>query len=153
MGKTATRTQAALAKARQRRVELDADRDARDRRVEEAAAEAMLLVAERAQVEGRLASLNTSLGAALRRLLDDGITAEGVARLVDINGAEVRRLTRPSVASPSTAKGESAHPRDAQPKNVGEIRQATPGESEGGVSVALGSVRAASKRVSNSDKT
>ncbi len=87
--------QQAMAKARERRSALDQDRVARDRRVEEATAQVLLQLQERAAAEQAVQVANTEIGAALRRLLqDEGIAAQGVGRLVDLTVGEVRRLTR-----------------------------------------------------------
>jgi len=87
--------QQAMAKARERRSALDQDRAARDRRVEEATAQVLLQLQERAAAEQAVQVANTEIGAALRRLLlDEGITAQGVGALVDLTVGEVRRLTR-----------------------------------------------------------
>jgi len=95
--------QQAMAKARERRSALDQDRVARDRRVEEATAQVLLQLQERAAAEQAVQVANAQIGAVLRRLLDDeGIAAEGVGGLVDLKVSEVRRLAR---AVP-TAAGE-----------------------------------------------
>jgi DNA-directed RNA polymerase specialized sigma24 family protein len=86
--------QAALTKARERRVELHRDRAARDRRIETAAAEVFVRQAARAEAEQAIADADAKLGAALRLLLDDGVAVEGVAQLCDLTTSEVRRLTR-----------------------------------------------------------
>jgi len=87
--------QQALAKARECRSALDQDRVARDRRVEEATAQVLLQLQERAAAEQAVQVANTEIGAVLRRLLqDEGITAEGVGALVDLTVGEVRLLTR-----------------------------------------------------------
>jgi len=98
-----------MAKAQERRSALDQDRVARDRRVEEATAQVLLQLQERAAAEQAVQVANTEIGAALRRLLqDEGIAAQGVGALVDLTVGEVRRLTR---AVP-TAVGRGAGPRD-----------------------------------------
>ena len=73
--------QEALAKARARRLALDADRDVRDRRVEAAAAEVFVLLAERAEAERAVIAADTAIGAALRRLLAEGIAIDGVSTI------------------------------------------------------------------------
>jgi len=104
-----------MAKARERRSALDQDRAARDRRVEEATAQVLLQLQERAAAEQAVQVANTEIGAALRRLLqDEGITAEGVGALVDLTVGEVRRLTR------------------AVPAAVGEGQLQTTGAAAGG---------------------
>jgi len=71
--------QQAMAKARERRSALDQDRVARDRRVEEATAQVLLQLQERAAAEQGVQVANAKIGAALRRLLEDeGVAAEGV---------------------------------------------------------------------------
>jgi len=95
--------QQAMAKARERRSALDQDRAARDRRVEEATAQVLLQLQERATAEEAVQVANAQIGAVLRRLLnDEGIAAHGVGGLVDLTVSEVRRLAR---AVP-TAAGE-----------------------------------------------
>jgi len=92
--------QQAMAKARERRSALDQDRAARDRRVEEATAQVLLQLQERAAAEQAVQVANTEIGAALRRLLqDEGIAAHGVGALVDLTVGEVRRLTRAGPAA------------------------------------------------------
>jgi len=87
--------QQAMAKARECRSALDQDRVARDRRVEEATAQVLLQLQERAAAEQAVQVANAEIGAVLRRLLqDEGIAAEGVGALVDLTVGEVRLLTR-----------------------------------------------------------
>jgi DNA-directed RNA polymerase specialized sigma24 family protein len=115
--RTVTRTQQALARARERRIELDRDRAARDRRVEQAVAEVLMLLDEREQVQQRLAELAPATGQVLRRLQQEGITLAQAAKLCALEVAEVRQLTRTARGSghldPSTA-GDGAL-ADAQP--------------------------------------
>ena len=74
--------QQALAKARERRSALDQDRVAGDRRVEEATAQVLLQLQERAAAEQAVQVANAQIGAVLRRLLkDEGIAAQGVGAL------------------------------------------------------------------------
>jgi len=95
MASKVARRQQAMTKARERRSALDQDRAARDRRVEEATAQVLLQLQERAAAEQAVQVANTEIGAVLRRLLqDEGITAQGVGALVDLTVGEVRRLTR-----------------------------------------------------------
>jgi len=84
-----------MAKARERRSALDQDRVARDRRVEEATAQVLLQLQERAAAEQAVQVANAQIGTVLRRLLDEkGIAAHGVGGLVDLTVGEVRRLAR-----------------------------------------------------------
>jgi len=105
--KVASRQQA-MAKARARRSALDQDRAARDRRVEEATAQVLLQLQERAAAQEAVQAVNAEIGAVLRRLLDDeGIAAQGVGSLVELTVTQVRQLARavPSGApSPAGAR-------------------------------------------------
>jgi hypothetical protein len=98
VARVANGKQAALARARERRIALDEGRDARDRRIEETAAEAFVLLAERAAAEAKVSETSAAIGERLRRLLAQDVGADGVAQLVDLDVAEVRRLTRPAAA-------------------------------------------------------
>jgi hypothetical protein len=109
VGKTASAKQAALAKARERRLALDAERDERDRRIEDAAAEVFVLLAQRAEAEKAVAVTNLAIGRTLRVVLDEGVGIDGTAQLVELDAIEVRRLTRPA------ASGDA--PRASSPEN------------------------------------
>ena len=89
--------QAALVRARQKRVELDRDRAARDGRIEAAAAEVFVQQQARAEAEQAVVQADVEIGGALRLLLEDGLTVEAAAQLCDLTVAEVRRLTRQQV--------------------------------------------------------
>ena len=99
--------QEALTKARTRRLVLDADRDARDRRVVAAAAEVFVQLAERAQAEHAVIAANSAIGAALRCVLAEGVGIDGVARLVDMDPAEVRRLVKFAASVESDGVGDA----------------------------------------------
>jgi hypothetical protein len=66
--RNATKQTSALAKARQRRRELDKTRDAHDQRVEQTTADALLALEVRTEAERALQSANDGLGQALRKL-------------------------------------------------------------------------------------
>jgi IS5 family transposase len=106
--KTVNVKQAALAKARQRRLALDAERDERDRRVEDAAAEVFVLLGKRAEVERGVAETNAAIGRALRQVLEEGVGVDAAAQLVDLDAAEVRRLTKPTAKASATPTTEAA---------------------------------------------
>ncbi len=108
--------QAALAKARQRRVELDQDRAARDSRVELAAAEVYVLVQDRATAEQAVQGANGAIGVVLRRLLEqESLTLDGVAQLCELEPAEVRRLTRTAVTTPAAPATTTATVSELRP--------------------------------------
>ena len=103
MVRTVSRQAAALTKARERRRALDAARDEHDRRVEEATAEALVALEARSEAEQALAVATAALGETLRTLLAEDVPAERAAALLELDIAEVRRLTkaadRPSPAA------------------------------------------------------
>ena len=103
--------QAARLKARQRRVALDVDREARDRRVQETAADVFGLIDERAVADQAVSRANIAIGDALRRLIGEDLTAASVAKLVDLDVTEVRKLTVTRPTTPPLA----APPRCAAP--------------------------------------
>ncbi len=83
--------------------------------MEEATAQVLLQLQERAEAQETVQAVNAEIGAALRRLLqDEGIAAQGVGALVDLTVGEVRRLTR------------------AVPAAVGEGQVQTTGGAAGG---------------------
>jgi len=94
MGRIAKSQQQARAKARRRRIALDHDRAIRDERVEAAAGEVFLALAERADASGQVRAAEVRVGDALRRILAEGIKANGVAQLCDLPVGEVHRLRR-----------------------------------------------------------
>jgi hypothetical protein len=95
-----SRQAAALAKARERRQALDAARDKHDRRVEEATAEALVALEARSEAEQALAAAAAAtttaatLAETLRALLAEDVSAEQTAALLEMDTAEVRRLTK-----------------------------------------------------------
>jgi hypothetical protein len=94
MGRIAKSQQLARAKARQRRIALDHDRAVRDERVEAAAGEAILALAERVDALAQVQAAEVRVGDALQRILAEGIKADGVAQLCDLPVGEVHRLRR-----------------------------------------------------------
>lgn len=78
----------ALAKARERRRELDKARDEQDRRVELATATALVAA------ESSLRESTEGLADALRRLVDQDVSIERAAALLELDATEVRRLTK-----------------------------------------------------------
>jgi hypothetical protein len=94
VAKVANTKQAALVRARQQRIALDCDRDARDRRLEHATAEVFVLLDQRAEAEKQFDAVNAMLGGALRSVLAEGVDVRVAAQLVCMEAAEVRRLVR-----------------------------------------------------------
>lgn len=118
VARTVNAKQAALRKAREKRLALDADRDARDRRIEEATADVLVRLDERAEAEAALARINDGIGAALRLLLAGGVGVDGAAQLAGLDAAEVRRLTKPPAAGGAGAPAEATEPAPAEARGL-----------------------------------
>jgi hypothetical protein len=101
--RTVSRQAAALTKARERRRALDAARDEHDRRVEQATAEALVALEARSEAEQALAAATAALGETLRSLLAEDVPAERAAALLEMDTAEVRRLTKTTDRPPPAA--------------------------------------------------
>jgi len=126
----ASTKQAALAKARQRRVALDQDRAARDSRVELAAAEVYLLIEHRSAAEQAVQAANVAISAVLRRLLEqESLTLDGVAQLCELELAQVRRLTR-TPTPPAAAASSPVTPQASDAATVTELRPAGDADAE-----------------------
>jgi hypothetical protein len=117
VAKVANAKQAALVRARQQRIALDRDRDARDRRLEHATAEVFVLLDQRAEAERQFDAVTAMLGGALRSLLAEGVDVRVAAQLVCMNVAEVRRLLRPP-SPESTEDATGAEPRARLPTSL-----------------------------------
>ena len=121
--------QLALAKARERRVALDRDRQARDNRVEQAAARVFLGVELREDAERAVNDANVGIGTALLELLAERIALEDVATLCDLDTSEVRRLVRlPALAE----NGSQAAQHD---EAAGAVREPVGGRLTGPATV------------------
>jgi len=119
MGRIAKSQQQARAKARQRRIALDHDRAMRDERVEAAAGEAILALAERADASAQVQAAEVRVGDALRRILAEGIKADGVAQLCDLPVGEVHRLRR-AAQTAQDSRGDVDPACEAQPRSPDE---------------------------------
>lgn len=103
----------ALVKARERRVALDRDRQARDSRVEQAAARVFLGVEQRDAAERAVHDAGVGIGQALLELLAERMKVDDVAELCDLDTTEVRRLVRLAAAvagGPAAAQAGPAAP-------------------------------------------
>ncbi len=116
MGRIAKSQQQARAKARQRRIALDHDRAMRDDRVEAAAGEAILALAERADASAQVQAAEVRVGDALRRILAEGIKADGVAQLCDLPVGEVHRLRR-AAQTVQDSHCDAGPAREMQPRS------------------------------------
>lgn len=95
--------QSALAKARERRRELDKTRDEQDQRIEEATAVALVALEGRDEAERVLAAATDRVGAALRLLFAEDVSAERAAALLEVDVTEIRRLVKAAPAEPRPA--------------------------------------------------
>ncbi len=84
----------ALATARDRRRALDAARDERDQRIEEATAEALLALQVRMDAERDLESASVQLGTALKALVAEEVSIRHAAELLELEASDVRRLVK-----------------------------------------------------------
>jgi hypothetical protein len=98
MGRVAALQQQSRASARRRRIALDHDRAVRDQRVEAATAQAILALGERDDALGQVRAAQGRVGAALRRIIAEGIKVDAVSALCDVSVGEVRRLLRAAEA-------------------------------------------------------
>jgi len=85
--------------ARERRLEtLHSDRAAKDERIESAAADVFLGLNRRntAQVKAQaeIDAAEISIGDALRRMVAEGVALDDAAKMCELSGAQVRKLTR-----------------------------------------------------------
>jgi hypothetical protein len=83
--------EAHLAQARQRRVELDQERQARDERIDEAVADVYAAIGDRSEGQRMVEAADRAAGEALRRILAEG---ESMARAADLTGLSVNQLQR-----------------------------------------------------------
>ncbi len=113
--------QAALNKARERRVALDRDRAARDDRVEQAAARVFLLLEQHDAAEQAMQKANTETAKELRKLLEEGITLDGVAELCELEVAHVRRLVRTATSAPTETASVTQLRPPAPPQPVDPV--------------------------------
>lgn len=89
------------------------DRVARDRRIRSAKREARRALRARASAEQATRVAEVAAGAAVRRLLDEGLSLADTAVLLDLSRSTTKRLGRLSIGTtgPGTS-GSSTEPRD-----------------------------------------
>jgi hypothetical protein len=115
----------ALAKARDRRRQLDKDRDAQDERIEERTALSLVALEGLAKAEASRDAAAAAAGDAVRDLLDEDVSPERAAALLELDVAEVRRLSKVIATELATPKeGKQSVPQRQPAAAVGE-RDAT----------------------------
>ena len=115
MGRVAKLEQQARTRARARRIALDYDRAARDRRVEAAAAEAILALEVRGDAERDVRAAEVLVGDALHRILAEGVKVGSAAQLCHLSVGEVQRFRQAANMAPYS----SGHIGPAGPNPVG----------------------------------
>ena len=83
---------ARLKAARERRLKLDPDQLARERRIDEASVDVEVAWEERAQAEQAVADAEVAAAAAIERLLAERLAVKDVVHLTGLDQATVRRL-------------------------------------------------------------
>lgn len=101
--RTAMVNKTALARARDRRRALDRDRDAQDQRIEEATAATLVALEHLTEAEDARTAATVMVGEALRELLAEDVTPERAAALLELDAAEVRRLSKVVAVTTATA--------------------------------------------------
>ncbi len=93
----------ALTRARTRRLELDADRAERERRIESATADVLVLLKHRADRLQGVTDIEVAVGLAMRSLVQANVGLRDIAFCCDVTLAEVRRLLARSEYTHGTA--------------------------------------------------
>jgi hypothetical protein len=119
MARNVSRQSAALATARERRRELDRERDRQDLRVEQATAKALVMLQLRGEAQTALEAASAELGAALRTLLEQDVSAERAAALLELDVTEVRRLTKPVATDNDKSASAPTPPHGSTPAGSG----------------------------------
>lgn len=83
---------ARLKAARERRLKLDPDQLARERRIDEASVDVEVAWEERAQAEQAITDAEIAAAAAIERLLAERLAVKDVMQLTGLDQATVRRL-------------------------------------------------------------
>ena len=111
---------AARQRARARRLKLDADRIAREERVDAAVAEFELSRAACDDARLALDAAEVNLGRAVTAVLAEGEPVDRVAALCELNSAEVRRLSKLAVEQ-APMRRQPTSGRKTTPAPSGEV--------------------------------
>ena len=122
--------QAARAKARQRRIDMDHDRAARDTRIEQAAAAVFTALAAKTRAEQDVHTAEGQVEQSLRRLLQEGLTTTQAAQLCELPPTAVQRLLRGSPADAARQRTTPAATRQARAGD-GDIAVGTDSDGAG----------------------
>jgi hypothetical protein len=113
MGRTAKSAQgdragerdARIARARQRRLELDKDKEARDARIDQAVADVYLALDERDGAVKMIEVAEAKIGQAIVRILTEGVPIAQVAELTELSVNQVQKLKAVTVEATDAPSG------------------------------------------------
>ena len=126
MGRVAKAQQQARTKGRQRRIAADFERAVRDKRVEAAAAEAILALGARDDATREVRAAEVLAGDALARIIEAGVKVGGAARLCHLSLGAVQRFRQAS----QQAKASRGHVGSAGPNPPGSVNAMLSGLGE-----------------------
>jgi hypothetical protein len=98
---------ARLERARQRRLELDKDREARDARVDAAVADVYQAHDERQEAARAVEAAEQRMGEAINRVLAEGVPLAQAAELTELSVTQVQRLRAAAVGEPRPGPDEA----------------------------------------------
>jgi len=104
-GDRAGEREARIAKAKQRRLELDKDKEARDARIDQAVADVYLAQDERDEAAKVIEAADAKMGKAIVRILAEGVPMAQVAELTELSVNQVQKLKAATVEQTETAGG------------------------------------------------
>jgi hypothetical protein len=134
-GDRAGEREARIAKAKQRRLELDKDREARDARIDQAVADVYLAQDERDEAAKVIEAAEAKMGEAIVRILAEGVPMAHVAELTELSVNQVQKLKAATVEPTETAggpgrAGQSMHTAAAKAPQAGPVPVAEPSRPE-----------------------
>lgn len=119
-----------LERARQRRLELDKDREAREARVDDAVADVYQAQDDKRDAARVIELADQRIGEALNRILGEGVPLAQVAELTELSVTQVQRMR--AAAAGETQRGPRVAPA-ARPNNTdGVAARSLPPHEEAG---------------------
>ncbi len=110
-----------IARARQRRLELDKDKEARDARIDQAVADVYLAQDERDDAVKVIEGAEVKMGEAIVRILAEGVPMAQVAELTELSVNQVQKL--------KAAPAEVGGPATGADKSAGRATSVAPSET------------------------
>jgi hypothetical protein len=104
-----------IARARQRRLELDKDKEARDARIDHAVADVYLAQDERDDAVKVIEGAEVKMGEAIVRILTEGVPMAQVAELTELSVNQVQKLKAVPVEIAEAAAGAGTSAARATP--------------------------------------